>query len=142
MEFAEPGKYSSQARQAKVSEGREDWSLLLELNLRNDHNDETWKGPSSGQSTCVLARTPAVSLAQDGLPVCRSLMYAANFESQNVLPRQTAAVGGQKRAERSLMGTWNLHATGFSPLGYYIYIFAKPCPGKWSFKVPRSERRG
>ena len=33
LEFAEPGKYSSQARQAKVSEGREDWSLLLELNL-------------------------------------------------------------------------------------------------------------
>ena len=31
LELAEPGKYSSQAGQAKVSEGREDWSLLLEL---------------------------------------------------------------------------------------------------------------
>ena len=44
LEFAEPGKYSSQVGQANVFEGREDWSLLLELNLRNDHNNETWKG--------------------------------------------------------------------------------------------------
>ena len=35
LEFAKLGKYSSQAGQAKVSEGREDWSLLLELKLRN-----------------------------------------------------------------------------------------------------------
>ena len=34
LEFAKPGKYSSQAGQAKVSEGREDW-ILLELNLWN-----------------------------------------------------------------------------------------------------------
>ena len=31
----DPVKFSSQAGQAKVSEGREDWSLLLELNLWN-----------------------------------------------------------------------------------------------------------
>ena len=60
---------------------------------------------------CVLARTHAVSWAHGAvdLPVCRSLIHAVNFESQNALPRQTAAVAGQKRAERSLMGAWNLH---------------------------------
>ena len=95
---------------------------------------------------CVLARAHAVSWAHGAvdLPVCLSLIHAVNFESQNVLPRQTAsaAVAGQERAERSLVGTWNLHASSH-PLGYYMYIFAKTCcPGKLSFKVPRSERRG
>ena len=48
----------------------------------------------------------------------------------------------EPRSERSLMGTWNLHARSHR-LGYYIYIFAKTyCPRKWSFEVPRSERRG
>ena len=76
------------------------------------------------------------------LPLCHSLIHAVNFESQNVLPRQTAAVAGQKRAERSLMGTWNLHARAYR-LGYFMYIFAKIyCPGKWSFEVPRTDRRG
>ena len=60
MKFAEPGKCSSQAGQAKVSEGREVWSQLLELNLRNvishRHNDETWKGRSSGQEWGVVYR--------------------------------------------------------------------------------------
>ena len=34
------------------------------------------------------------------LPVCLSLIHAVNFESQNVLPRQTAsaAVAGQKES--------------------------------------------
>ena len=93
---------------------------------------------------CVLARTLAVSCAHGAadLPVCRSLIHAVNFQSQNVLPRQTAAVAGQKRAERILMGTWNLHASSHR-LEYYMYIFAKTCcPGKLSFEVPRSERRG
>ena len=98
-----------------------------------------------GTMYCVLARrTHAVLSAHDGvdLPVCHSLIHAVNFESQNVLPRQTAAVAGQKRAERSLMGTCNLHASSHR-LGYYMYIFAKTfCPGKWSFEVPRSVRRG
>ena len=68
---------------------------------------------------CVLARTHAVSWANGAvdLPGCRSLIHAVNFESQNVLPRQTAAVAGQKRAERSLMDTWNLHASSHR-LGY------------------------
>ena len=57
-------------------------------------------------------------------------------ESQNVLPRQTAAVAGQKRAERSLTGTWNLHTSSLR-LGYYMYIFAKTyCPGNGVFKFP------
>ena len=48
----------------------------------------------------------AVSCAHDGvgLQVCHSQIHAVNFKSQIVLPRQTAAIAGQKSAERSLMG--------------------------------------
>ena len=69
------------------------------------HNDETWKGLGNVtvfcvQRHCVLTRTHAVLWAHDSadLPVCHSLIHAGNFEYQNVLSRQTAAVAGQKRA--------------------------------------------
>ena len=59
LEFAEPGNYSSQAGQAKVSEGREDWGLLLELFW----NVITMRpGRDNRLAThCVLARTHAIS---------------------------------------------------------------------------------
>ena len=103
------------------------------------YNDETLKGQSSGQR---IVFSHAVSWAHDvvDLPVCHSLIHAVNFEAQNVLPGQTAAVAGQKRAERSLMGTWNLHASSHR-LGYYIFTFLpRPMllPRKmefWSFQI-------
>ena len=71
-----------------------------------------------GNVLCSRTHAFAVSWGHDGVGrsasavcICRSLSHAANFESQNVLPRQTAAVARQKRAERSFVGTWNLHAS-------------------------------
>ena len=61
---------------------------------------ERWDLEGTGQRHYVLARTHAVLWAHDSvdLPVCHSLIHAVNFEYQNVLSRQTAAVAGQKRA--------------------------------------------
>ena len=47
----DPVKDSPQAGQAKVSEGCEDRSILLEPER---HNDETWKGQSFEQRTVFL----------------------------------------------------------------------------------------
>ena len=129
LEFAEPSKHSSQAGQAKVSEGREEWSLLL-LNLRKVITMRL--GRDNRRENVLCSRTHARGLVSThngvDLPVCHSLIHAVNFESQNVLPRQTAAVAEWKRAERSLLGrlsTWILHASSHR-LGYYIfYIFTK-----------------
>ena len=103
LEFAEHDKYSFQAGQAKVSE---DWSHLLELNLRNvitmrlRRDWATWLCSVFNVTVFSHARTHAVLWAHDSvdLPVCHSLIHAVNFEYQNVLSRQTAAVAGQKRA--------------------------------------------
>ena len=46
------------------------------------------------------------------------LMRAVNFESEYVLPRRTAAIAGQQRAERNLVGIWNMYASTHR-LGYY-----------------------
>ena len=93
LEFEEHDKYSFQAGQAKVSE---DWSHLLELNLRNVITMRLGRD----WATSLCSRTHAVLWAHDSvdLPVCHSLIHAVNFEYQNVLSRQTAAVAGQKRA--------------------------------------------
>ena len=103
LEFADHDKYSFQAGQAKVSE---DWSHLLELKIRNVITMRLGRDWATSlcsdcvQRHCVLARTHAVLWAHDSvdLPVCHSLIHAVNFEYQNVLSRQTAAVAGQKRA--------------------------------------------
>ena len=97
--FAEHDKYSFQAGQARVSE---DWSHLLELNLRNVITMRL--GRDWATSLCsvfnVTVFSHAVLWAHDSvdLPLCHSLIHAVNFEYQNVLSRQTAAVAGQKRA--------------------------------------------
>ena len=123
LEFAEPGKYSSQAGQAKVSEGREDWSLLLELNHWN-----VMMRPERDNRLGNVLRTHAHHLV--GARWCRSASMpqpvpCRQLQIQNVLPRQTAAVAGQKRAERSLMGTWNLHASSHRP-GYTCTFLPRP----------------
>ena len=138
LEFAEPGKHSSQAGQAKVSEGRENWSLL-ELNLWNVMTMRPGRNNRLGNILCSCTHARRLVGARwCRSAVCHSLIHAVNFDSQNVLPRQTATVAGQKRAERSRMGTWNLHAT-FHRLGYYMmYIFAKTyCQenGVWSSQI-------
>ena len=58
LEFTVPGKYLSQAGQAKFSESREDWSLLLELNHWNVMMRPGSYTESSGQRT-AHARTPS-----------------------------------------------------------------------------------
>ena len=75
MEFAKPGKYSSQAGQAKVSEGREDWSLLLELNLRNVITMRPGRDIRLGNVLCSRTHAFAVSWAHDGVDL--PVQYAA-----------------------------------------------------------------
>ena len=142
LEFAEHDNYSFQAGQAKVSE---DWGHLLELNLRNlwRHNDETWKGLGNVtvfcvQRHCVLARMHAVSRwAHDSvdLPVCHSLIHAVNFEYQNLLSRQTAAVAGLKRAAQWKESHGYMEsACKFSPSGIlHLHFCQDLLPKKMEF---------
>ena len=101
LEFGEHDNYSFQAGQAKVSE---DWSHLLELNLRNVIIITMRLGRDWATTLCsvfnVTVFSHAVLWAHDSvdLPVCNSLIHAVNFEYLNVLSRQTAAVAGEKRA--------------------------------------------
>ena len=139
LEFAEHDKYSFQTRQAKVSE---DWSHLLELNLRNVMTMRLGKGLGNVtvfcvQRHCVLARTHTVLWAHDSvdLPVCHSLIHAVNFEYQNVLSRQTAAVAGLKRAAQWKESHGYMEsACKFSPSGIlHLHFCQDLLPKKMEF---------
>ena len=116
------------------------WTQPLER-----HDDDTWKGQSSGQRTVFLhARTP--SRGRTVLWIC---LYALAWSMPSTLSSRMSCRGRQLalplRDRRELKGaSWVhgiLHASSHR-LGYYMYIFAKTCcPGKLSFEVPRSERK-
>ena len=96
MEFAEPGKHSSQAGQAEVCEDCEDWSLLLELNLWNAITMRP--GRDNRLDNCVLARTHTVSCVHKLW--CRSMPSTSS-------PRMSCR-GRQQllRERRELKGAW------------------------------------
>ena len=149
LEFAEHDKYSFQAGQAKVSE---DWSPLLELNLRNVITMRL--GRDWATSLCSVfkvtvfshART-AVLWAHDSvdLPVFHSLIHAVSFESPECLVKADSCGCGTEES-RAVKGASWVHGICMQVLTVWditFTFFAKTyCPRKWSFEVPRSERRG
>ena len=132
LEFAEPGKYSSQSQtgQAKIFKGREDWSLLLELNLWNVLMMRPRRDNRRGNVLCSCMHTRRLMSTRwcrsATVPACHSLIHAVTFESQDVLLRQTFAVAGQK----------------FSPSGIlHVHFCQDLLPREiWSFEVPRPEK--
>ena len=147
LEFAKPGKYSSQAGQAKVSdrEGREDWSLLLELNLWNVITMRPGRDIRLGNVLGSRTHAFAVSWAHDGADL--PMQYAPAWAMPSTSSPRMSFRGRQLplRDRRELKGASWVHGIFmqvFTVWDSTCTFFAKTCPGKWRFEVSRSERRG
>ena len=111
------------------------WSQSLER-----HNDETRKGHSSGQHTgfshARICRLVGARWCRSASAVCRSLSHAVNFESQNVLPRQTAARCGTEESGKELRG-YIESSCKFSPSGIvHAHFLPRPAQENGVLKFP------
>ena len=100
------------------------------------HSDGTWKGLGyvtvfCVQRHCVLARTHTLSCGRTKwCTIVQICQYATAWSMPSTSSTRMSCKGRQlrlqdrrePRSERSLMGTWNLHANSHR-LGYFIYIF-------------------